>query len=77
MPPDVVQLLLNAGLSGILLYQLNIVYQDGKADRAQLIATLGNMQSDLSKLRERLIKIETHIGMDEAPTTPLRPTSPA
>lgn len=73
MPPEFMQVVAQLGIAAVFLYQLNIVYSDGKTERAQLIADLKLATEELTRVKDRLTRIEAHLGIDDPPTLPKRP----
>lgn len=73
MPPELLTFIGQLGIGAVFLWQLNVVYTDGKVERAQLIADLKQATADLQSVKDRLTMIEAHFGIEDPPTLPKRP----
>jgi len=74
LSPELLTFIGQLGIGAVFLYQLNIVYTDGKVERAQLIADLKAATTELQSVKDRLTVIEAHLGIDDPPTLPKRPS---
>jgi len=62
-------------LSVVLLLALYKMYNDGKAERADMLNRLQQTQERLESVYQRVIGLQNAAGIDDPPTLPKKPTS--
>jgi hypothetical protein len=68
MTPEQAQFITSLPLQVVLLLGLWKVYTDGQADRKALLERIDKLIDDNERLRERVMMIEFHLGIDDPPT---------